>query len=225
MTRSPLAQRPDPRDRSPMLSSSRTIAIASAILVVLATFLGAGPAHAAGTVPNAGVWPLLPRPEVVAGFDPPAQDWNAGHRGVDLRGAAGQTVRAAKSGQVTYAGRLAGRGVVVVAHGDTRTTYQPVDATVHVGDTVTTGQKIGVLTTFGSHCWPRTCLHWGLIRGETYLDPLTLVGAGPVRLLPLYSPLGTLGPVPVVETVAAPWVRLFRPAGVPAGRPAAVGPW
>ena len=36
-----------------------------------------------------------------------------------------------------------------------------------------------------SHCWPRTCLHWGWIRGDTYLDPLILVGAGPVRLMPL----------------------------------------
>ena len=31
----------------------------------------------------------------------------------------------------------------------------------------------------GSHCFPRACLHWGWIRGETYLDPLRLVGVGP----------------------------------------------
>lgn len=35
-----------------------------------------------------------------------------------------------------------------------------------------------------SHCFPRACLHWGWLRGETYLDPLELVGAGPVRLVP-----------------------------------------
>ena len=45
---------------------------------------------------------------------------------------------------------------------------------------------IGRLLLAGSHCAPAACLHWGLIRGETYLDPLTLVGAvpQPVRLYP-----------------------------------------
>jgi hypothetical protein len=32
------------------------------------------------------------------------------------------------------------------------------------------------------------CLHWGLLRGATYLNPLTLVGAGPIRLLPASGP-------------------------------------
>ena len=55
-----------------------------------------------------------------------------------------------------------------------------------VGDTVDAGGTLGRLELFGSHCFPRACLHWGLIEGaEHYLDPLTLVGAGPVRLLPL----------------------------------------
>jgi hypothetical protein len=40
-----------------------------------------------------------------------------------------------------------------------------------------------------SHCFPATCLHWGWIAGQTYLDPLLLVGAGPVRLLPLGPPV------------------------------------
>jgi hypothetical protein len=43
---------------------------------------------------------------------------------------------------------------------------------------------LGELELLGSHCLPRACLHWGLVRGETYLDPLTLVGRGPVRLVP-----------------------------------------
>ena len=81
-----------------------------------------------------GVWPLQPEPAVVAYFDPPASPYGAGHRGVDLAGSVGQEVHAALAGTVTYAGRLAGRGVVVVSHGETRTTYEPVTATVNVGD-------------------------------------------------------------------------------------------
>ena len=38
------------------------------------------------------------------------------------------------------------------------------------------------------HCAPATCLHWGVLRGETYLDPLVLVGAVRVMLLPLRPP-------------------------------------
>jgi len=133
-----------------------------------------------------GEWPLRPEPEVVDGFDPPDDPWGSGHRGVDLLGTPGQQVHAALPGRVSFAGMLAGRGVVVVDHGDTRTTYEPVTAGVSVGDTVPAGASIGRLAMIGSHCFPRACLHWGWLRGETYLDPLDLVGAGPVRLLPLW---------------------------------------
>ena len=137
-----------------------------------------------GPAARLGGWPLRPEPEVVSGFAPPPVAWAAGHRGVDLLGRPGQQVRAARPGTVTFAGRIAGRGVVVVSHGDTRTTYEPVTASVARGDLVAQGAVLGRLELLGSHCLPRACLHWGLIRGETYLDPLTLVGRGPVRLLP-----------------------------------------
>jgi murein DD-endopeptidase MepM/ murein hydrolase activator NlpD len=133
-----------------------------------------------------GVWPLRPEPEVVRRFDPPDSPYGAGHRGVDLLGQVGQPVVSALPGTVTYAGSLAARGVVVVDHGTTRTTYEPVTATVAVGTPVAAGTQIGTLDLAGSHCFPRACLHWGWIEGETYLDPLRLVGAGPVRLLPLW---------------------------------------
>ncbi len=145
----------------------------------------AGPGSGSWTPgPADGVWPLSPDPDVVSGFDPPDSRWGAGHRGVDLAGAVGQQVHAARAGTVSFAGRIAGRGVVVVTHGATRTTYEPVAATVAVGDEVGAGDPLGRLELLGSHCLPRACLHWGLVRGTTYLDPLTLVGAGPVRLLP-----------------------------------------
>lgn len=167
---------------------SRTLAGAVLLVVSPAWAHGglAPPAHALDAVPTpaGSVWPLDPQPEVAAGFDPPASRWGAGHRGVDLLGEPGQPVRAARAGTVTFAGRLAGRGVVVVSHGSTRTTYEPVAAMVDPGDRVRAGARIGRLELVGSHCLPRSCLHWGLLEGEHYLDPLTLVGGGPVRLLP-----------------------------------------
>ena len=133
---------------------------------------------------HSGAWPLVPRPAVMRGFDPPQEAWGSGHRGVDLLGRPGQRVHTSLAGVVTFAARLAGRGVVVVAHGDVRTTYEPVSASVAAGDLVLGGEQIGTLQGGHSHCPPAACLHWGLLRGTTYLDPLTLVGAGPVRLLP-----------------------------------------
>lgn len=136
---------------------------------------------------SVGVWPLVPDPQILERFDPPADPWGSGHRGVDLLGSPGQRVRSAMAGTVTYAGRLAGRGVVSVMHPDgTRTTYQPVTSALQIGDPVPRGGPIGMLELPGSHCFPRACLHWGWLRGDVYLDPLELVGAGPVRLLPLW---------------------------------------
>ena len=119
------------------------------------------------------------------------------------------------AGQVTFAGRIAGVGSVVVGHGGTRTTYQPVDPVVRRGEQVAAGQRIGRLEWRGTHCAPAACLHWGLIRGEEYLDPLTLVDAPqPVRLLPLGA-----FPAPGGARLA------FRLGGVPAGMPGAAAPW
>lgn len=141
-----------------------------------------------------GVWPLRPRPSVHADFSPPSTPWGAGHRGVDLVGEAGQPVRAALPGTISWAGPLAGRGVVVVDHGTTRTTYEPVTVEVAIGSSVAAGGRLGTLSTPGSHCPPLPCLHWGWIEDETYLDPLRLVGLGPVRLLPLWTT--SPGPTP-----------------------------
>lgn len=192
--------------RRPAVAARSTALLA--VGLGLAVALGPAPALAADPV---GEWPLRPVPEVSRGFDPPTDPWGAGHRGVDLVGAAGQLVRAALPGRVTFAGRLAGRGVVVVDHGPTRTTYEPVAAARSVGDRVSAGDPIGSLELVGSHCFPRACLHWGWIRGEIYRDPLDLVGAGPVRLLPLWR----AEPVPASTTSAtlapyADWQPLLR---------------
>ncbi len=186
------------------------------VCLVAPVAAGAPPATTAtadGSEP-VGAWPLAPVPEVVTGFDPPATAYGAGHRGVDLAGSEGQPVRAAMAGRVVFTGMLAGRPVVAVDHGSTRTTYEPVASGIPRGRWVDRGERIGRLETVGSHCLPRPCLHWGWRRGEEYLDPLRLVGAGPVRLLPLAGgavgaprPSGTGGMVEVHPTPAG--------AGVP----------
>jgi murein DD-endopeptidase MepM/ murein hydrolase activator NlpD len=131
------------------------------------------------------VWPIVPgRP--VRRFDPPPHPWLPGHRGVDLAAAPSTVVRAAGAGTVIFAGELAGRGVVSVAHaGGLRTTYEPVTASVRAGDAVAAGDELGTLQGGHPGCPESACLHWGLRRGDRYLDPLALLGLGRVRLLPL----------------------------------------
>jgi murein DD-endopeptidase MepM/ murein hydrolase activator NlpD len=134
-------------------------------------------------------WPLAPVPAVVAPFVAPAGPFAAGHRGVDLAAAVVAVVRAAGSGTVAFAGPVAGRPVVSIDHpGGLRTTYEPVTPVVARGDRVARGDPVGTVAAAPGHCLPATCLHWGLRRGETYLDPLGLVGAGSlVRLLPVWA--------------------------------------
>jgi len=194
------------------------LVVVAVVLVALVSL--ARPTGAAGApvdpVP-VGVWPLQPTPRVVRAFDPPDSTWGAGHRGVDLAGTIGETVHAALAGRITFAATLAGRGVVVVDHGSTRTTYEPVAASVRVGDAVSRGQPIGTLELGGSHCLPAACLHWGWRRGSTYLDPLLLVGGGPIVLLPLWrtAPVEHVMSVPFPYADQAARLRALTPRSTP----------
>ncbi|GAB3361957.1 murein hydrolase activator EnvC family protein [Modestobacter lapidis] len=130
-------------------------------------------------------WPLAGSPTVSRAFDAPPTPYAAGHRGVDLLGAAGDPVLAAGAGVVSFAGMVAGRPVVSVAHADgLRTTYEPVQPTVAAGQSVTRGSALGTLARGHAGCPVEACLHWGLRRGESYLDPLSLLRVPRVRLLP-----------------------------------------
>ena len=137
-------------------------------------------------VPPAGgyTWPL-PEIRVTRRFDPPPEPWLPGHRGVDLAGRAGETVTAAASGRVAFSGTVAGRGVVSIAHPDgITTTYEPVIPTVRSGDAVERARAVGVLSPGHEGCPVAACLHWGAKRAEAYLDPLSLLGLGRIRLKP-----------------------------------------
>ncbi len=134
-------------------------------------------------------WPLLPRPPVIATFDAPEVRWGAGHRGVDLGATVGQEVLAPTTGVVTFRGVVVDRGVLVIETvGGLRTTFEPVDSSLTVGTAVTPGQAVASVAAAPGHCAPATCLHWGVLDGERYLDPLALVGAVRVVLLPLLPP-------------------------------------
>ena len=158
----------------------------------MATILAAGlictfPARGEGVRLD---WPLRPRPAVIRTFDAPSPDWKRGHRGVDLAGTVGQPVYAAGAATVVYASTLAGRQVVSLAHpGGLHTSYEPVRASVRVGQQLTAGAVIGELLAGHPGCPVAACLHWGAMWGPAaradYVDPLGLLSSTPIRLKPL----------------------------------------
>ncbi|MFJ6158112.1 M23 family metallopeptidase [Pseudarthrobacter sp. NPDC092184] len=131
-------------------------------------------------------WPLAPRPQVLRDFDPPPKPWLSGHRGVDLGAAAdGAPVTAPAAGTVSFVGVVVDRPVITVDHGDgLRSSFEPVDSSLAAGAPVAAGQVIG--TVRPGHCAAAPCVHWGVRRGEDYVDPLQFVmDLRPSILLPL----------------------------------------
>ena len=172
----------------PTTPSTTPVALSPAALstAALSTVPGSGAEVAGQVVPRSTwTWPTEPDHRVLQRFDPPISRWGSGHRGIDLAVPAGGAIYAPNDGQVSFDGMVAGRSVLVIAHaGGLRSTFEPVAAVVAVGVTVRRGDVIGQLTAHAGHCTPSTCLHWGVLRAQTYLDPLALL-EGRVILLPM----------------------------------------
>jgi murein DD-endopeptidase MepM/ murein hydrolase activator NlpD len=102
-------------------------------------------------------------------FREPACPWCPGNRGLTYDVAAGTTVRAAAAGTVTFSGPVAGTFYVVIEHpGGLRATYGEL-AGSHLtpGDVVVAGATVG--RSAGG-------LHFGLRRGDRYIDPAPFLG-------------------------------------------------
>lgn len=176
----------DPNSAPPRLISMSPYRRRTATAFLLLLLLTPSPAAAR----SAYEWPLQPRPVLTRPFDPPAQRWQPGHRGVDLGARGGAAVLAARAGTVTFAGPVVDRGVVSVLHPDgVTTTYEPVTPRVRRGEHVRTGQVLGYLDAGHRGCTAAACLHWGARRGAgrsaEYLNPLGLLGVLRVRLKPV----------------------------------------
>ncbi|MCC3297112.1 murein hydrolase activator EnvC family protein [Arthrobacter caoxuetaonis] len=173
---------------------------AAVLLLLMVAALAAAPWPGAA-VPAPGAlaawqWPVTPQPDVVRGFDKPAQRWLAGHRGVDLAAAGGTAVRSPAGGTVRFAGHVVDRPVLTVDHGGGLvSSFEPVASTLSPGEAVAAGQTVGLLDvrppaldppgTKQPHC-PGSCLHWGVRLDGEYVDPLRFIlDRRPSILLPL----------------------------------------
>ncbi len=162
------------------------------ILLVLAFLPGPAALSTTAATPLpaslAWQWPLAGTPAVVHTFDPPAKPWLSGHRGVDLAAAQGAAVVAPTTGVVSFSGVVVNRAVLTITvAGGLRLSFEPVTSTLQAGDPVLAAQSVG-LVQGPTHCDAAgaSCLHWGVRRGEEYLDPLQFVmDLRPSVLLPL----------------------------------------
>lgn len=131
-------------------------------------------------------WPV-PQATVLRAFAAPSMRWGAGHRGVDVAAAPGETVVAATSGTVTFAGTVVDRPVVTVrmegVPWEVLVTVEPVVPLVAAGDVVAAGEPIGTLA--GGHRPCGACIHLGVRIDDAYANPMVLLGAERAVLLPL----------------------------------------
>jgi murein DD-endopeptidase MepM/ murein hydrolase activator NlpD len=136
-------------------------------LVLVGTLLW-GPVAAGG-----GASCLLPpvSAPVADPFRDPGCEWCPGNRGLQYATAPGAAVTAAAAGAVTFSGVVAGTRYVVIEHttGGLRATYGGLATTgLTAGDVVAAGAVVGRVGDAG--------LHFGLRRGERYVDPAPLLG-------------------------------------------------
>lgn len=105
-------------------------------------------------------------------------DWRT-HNGVDFAGSAGQTVKAAADGTVraVFTDVLWG-DVMEIDHGfGIVTRYCGVSARhVAVGDSVTVGEEIGVLSAVPCEASEGEHLHFEILSGSEYLDAVEVIG-------------------------------------------------
>ncbi|HYI34579.1 MAG TPA: M23 family metallopeptidase [Glaciibacter sp.] len=165
------------------------LALAVVPAVLLTGAIQASPLSASAAVPAARwEWPLGRAQYVSRGFVAPPTRYAAGHRGIDLQAAPSDRVRAPADGVVSFAGSVAGRPVLSIAHpGDLISSFEPVLAEVSEGDVVAGGAVVGSMAS-GGHC-DAHCLHFGVRLHGEYVSPLLyLAGVPRAVLLPLDRP-------------------------------------
>jgi murein DD-endopeptidase MepM/ murein hydrolase activator NlpD len=159
-----------------------------ALALLVGTAVGGSPASAAAQVaatparvadpPGAELgswsWPVSGAHALARPYVAPAGPYGAGHRGIDIRAAAGAPVLAPADGVVHFAGVVVDRPVLSIEHaGGVLSSFEPVQTTLVAGDRVTRGQVIGTL--LPGHC-ESPCLHLGARVGGEYLNPLLFLG-------------------------------------------------
>ncbi|KFI70873.1 M23 family metallopeptidase [Bifidobacterium merycicum] len=129
-------------------------------------------------------WPLRKPVSMLRAYDGPAQPWLSGHRGVDLKTMPGEELLAPGDGVISFAGKVAGKDVVSMKHGELILTFEPAVTQSFVGASVRRGERFATVGEQSDHC-DDVCLHWGIRSGkQSYLDPASMVSPYRIVLKP-----------------------------------------
>ncbi|RBP67910.1 murein DD-endopeptidase MepM/ murein hydrolase activator NlpD [Brevibacterium sanguinis] len=130
---------------------------------------------------------LVPAMEIVEAFDPPAETWLAGHRGIDVLAVVGEPLRAPTAGTLRFRGAVAGAATVSIeTESGFVVSFQPATSTLDKGERFAAGETIGEVAA-GAHC-SDSCLHigvWPTDSDRRYVDPARFFGQESSLLLPL----------------------------------------
>ena len=143
--------------------------------------LGRGHADVPHAIRGSWSWPVAgPHPLARPYLAPPTR-YAAGHRGIDIRAAAGTPVLAPDGGVVHFVGVVVDRPVLSIAHdGGVLSSFEPVESSLVVGEQVVRGEVIGTL--LAGHC-ASPCLHLGARVDGAYVNPLLFLGGVPWSVL------------------------------------------
>lgn len=170
-----------------------------ALLIVTALPLGARAADR----PSDWFTPV-PGFTVTRPFDKPAQNWESGHRGIDVGALPGEAIRAPAAGTVRFAGRVAGRPVLSLEVAGHVVSFEPVASELAAGDPVFAGQPVGTVAE-PAHC-DTGCVHVGVWRAgadKDYLNPAPFFAADSTILLPEAEAPSELPAVPAGDDGAS----------------------
>lgn len=138
-------------------------------VIVFAVMFAVPAVFASPAAADTALQPPVPGP-IVEHFRAPSSAFGSGNRGVDYRPPPGTDVHAAATGSVFFAGPVAHELWVTIEHPDgLRTSYGPLTAMV-----VSKGQRVNVGDVVGTTAG---YLHFGVRRGDVYIDPEPLMSA------------------------------------------------
>jgi murein DD-endopeptidase MepM/ murein hydrolase activator NlpD len=147
--------------------SARNVAVLLQPDAMVDTGGGSGPGIGIGSVHLS--WPLSG--PITSGF---GNRWGRHHDGIDLGVPTGRPIGAAAAGRVTYASWMSGYGnCTIIDHGGGVSTLYGHQSKlkVHVGQSVSRGQVIGLVGSTGNSTGPH--LHFEVRIGGTAHNPLT----------------------------------------------------
>lgn len=147
--------------------------------LVIASAFAVGAASLPRSAAAADCWSPPVDAPVVDPYREPACTWCPGNRGIEYGTRDGDRVRSVSTGEVTFAGTIAGtRHVVIRLAEGLRVTYGNLrDVVWRIGDVVTRGSTVGIAA---------GPVHLGVRDGDRYVDPAPFIGVlrGVVRLIP-----------------------------------------